>query len=1037
MLNIVIFVNPRNARSSDYPLQLWHEGKPLAEGRARIDQRTLLEHEHAFNAHDYGMELYHALFNGDLAQEYQRLVGSAGAEATVRIQLVIHPDAPELHALPWERIFHVWGNQEVALAATARTPFSRFLMTREGDQPPITERRLRLLVAVANPDGLPPGYAPLDVTGEISALADLFTELRDHLQVTILLGHTELPPELRARLAKLEPEIKVLDGVATSWQAIQRHLSDHHVLHILAHGQFKPGERTAYLLLEHAGDGEHAAGSMDRVADTDIAAGLTGVNPLPHLIFLAACESARRPADDANPFIGLGPKLVQAGVPAVIAMQDLVSMPLARELTGDLYRRIFVHGEVDRALNEARNLLYERDQLEWAVPVLFMRLRDGQLIDPACLPRPLCPYPGMKSFTAKERDQFFGRDAEIAELRQRLSIDVPLIAVIGPSGSGKSSLVMAGLLPKLDPKQWTIRTFEPGADPPEQLRKELEGLVDVDTGKRLDGGATRLLVVVDQLEQIFTATTGQAQRDGFLQDLLRLMTVEKVSTVLTMRSDFYDDLEKSVLWSAVERRRLDLTLPKGDRLREAIIKPAASVGVTVEPALVERLASEAGDEPDTLPFIQETLTWLWGDLEGRELTLRAYDDMIASAQQTGSKAKSGLQMAMALHADKAYNAFKSDETSRIDERRIAERILLRLVQLQDVERLTRRRQTKEELIVRPDEEEMVERVLESLRKEHLITLSSDESGKEVRVDLSHEALVRGWSPLAEWVIKHRDDELFRRELEKDADAWQEEGKELQGLGKLKWQLSSDLYRGKRLRKARDWAVRDSTDVDGAIGAFLDAAQRRVYVESAVLFVLVAALALLVGKPVVREVQIRRWQKLARGPVVILQAGKVRLGQPGPIPAAGETELADPPPRAFPETTVDSSALAMDQYEVSYDRYRLCVRAGACKTVENDPEFANRPGNLPIVKVTAFQANSFCRWIGGRLPTEVEWSALRAAAARVPGRGATNRPRRIGRTWRLTASSARSWGKLYLLMTCVLRAAPRRRPRRGSCTYSAT
>ena len=694
----------------------------------------------------------------------------------LRVRLQIDPGAAELHALDWERIYHYRRGQEVALAATGLTPFSRYTGLEEAEPAPVDARPLHLLFAIANPDGMP--LPAIDVPGEVEALHQALDELRQsgRFRITVMPGHTGLSRDLRERLQAAG--VEVAEG-STTPENILRQLPDCHIFHFLGHGSFeRVGARGGGVATLHLEDEQ---GRWLRWSDSEIADRLAKLTALPHLIFLAACDTARRPEQSENPFVGLGPKLVAAGVPAVVAMQDVVPMPLARRLTGDFYHQLLTHGVVDRALNEARNLVFRPDGFDWAIPVLFMRLKDGQLIDPAFLFRPPCPYPGMRPFTVKQGNLFFGRDAEIGELQRRLHAE-PLIAVIGPSGSGKSSLVMAGLLPRLDPKQWTIRTFEPGAAPPGQLRKELEGVVDVDTGKRSDGGATQLLVVVDQLEQIFTATTDQAQRDGFMQDLLRLMTVEKVRIVLTMRSDFYDDLENSVLWSAVERRDLALTLPKGDRLREAIVKPAASVGVTVEPALVERLASEAGEEPGTLPFVQETLTWLWEDLEGRELTLRAYEEMVASAQQTGSKAKSGLQMAMALHADKAYNAFKSDEKSRIDERRIVERILLRLVQLQDVERLTRRRQTIEELIVRPDEDVIVKQVLDSLRKEHLITLSGDESGKEVRVDLSHEALVRGWSPLAEWVIKRRDDELFRRELEEDAAAWRKEGEGFQGSG---------------------------------------------------------------------------------------------------------------------------------------------------------------------------------------------------------------------------------------------------------------
>jgi formylglycine-generating enzyme required for sulfatase activity len=974
-LNIVINIGARDAQRDAYAVQLQHEGKPLADIWARIDRQALLEDEHKLSAHDYGMELYNALFTGALGRAYDRLIGQARSETNIRVQLVIHPDAPELHALPWERLFHVFGDEETPLATSARTPFSRFLVIGVGDQPPVQERPLRLLLAVANPTGLPDTCLPLEAAGEVASLADLLAGLSDRVRGTLLAGRSVLPEDLRQRLA--EQGWAIHDGV-TSWRAIQRWLPGHHILHILAHGQFKAGDRpgkgTAYLLLEHEGTDRITRGAVDRVADDDIVTGLAGVDPLPRLIFLAACDSARRPAEaaapvtGANPFVGLAPKLVAAGVPAVVAMQDEAPIDLARTVAADFYRRLFDHGLVDRAMNEARSLVYERDQFAWAIPVLFMRLRNGELIDPSFLvPRPPCPYPGMRPFTTEQSGLFFGRDVEVADLRRRLRVE-PLIVVIGPSGSGKSSLVMAGLLPRLDATQWTVRTFEPGADPQGRLLKSVEGIVDIiTTARRLDQGQVRLLVVVDQLEQIFAPNVAKQQRDAFIGSLLRLITISGVSVVLTVRADFYDELMNSALWDAAKSRRLDLGMLDDDSLRAAIVEPAARAGVSVEPALVERLVADAAHEPGMLPFVQETLVSLWESLEGRNLALQAYEEMVVAAQRSGSTASNGLEVAMEAHAKAAYTALNWDE------QKVAQRILLRLIQLGDVERLTRRQQTEGELIVRDDEKQMVERVLESLARERLITLSGDAPGRERRVDLSHEALVHGWSSLEEWVCLGREAELLRREVEKASAVWQKENKGLR---------SSYLYRGVQLRQARKWAADHPDDVDHDIDIFLAAAQRRATVETGMLAMMSVGLILAVGMPIARQAQAVVWRRQARGPVVTLAAGPAQLGQPASGVAPVVVEEGELPPRSFPETTLALPELAMDRYEVSYERYRLCVRAGRCTGVENDPQFATAPGDLPVVSVTAFQAYSFCRWIGGRLPTEVEWErAVRGAGGR--------------------------------------------------------
>ncbi len=139
-------------------------------------------------------------------------------------------------------------------------------------------------------------------------------------------------------------------------------------------------QSTAYLLLEpHLGDEKASNLGVDLVSDETIVSSLTGRLPMPQLIFLAACESAKRPETGVNAFVGLGPRLVEAGVPAVVAMQDEVPMTLIPTLTARFYQDLFQHGQVDRALNVARASLFKPDSFDWAIPVLFMHLKDGLL----------------------------------------------------------------------------------------------------------------------------------------------------------------------------------------------------------------------------------------------------------------------------------------------------------------------------------------------------------------------------------------------------------------------------------------------------------------------------------------------------------------------------------------------------------------------------------------------------------------------------------------------------------------------------------
>src|SRR5262249_15454659 len=146
--------------------------------------------------------------------------------------------------------------------------------------------------------------------------------------------------------------------------------------HFLGHGIYATTKGSSALFLE--GDD----GSLKLVADDDVVSMVANVKPAAQLLFLASCEGARRPAGDARAFVSLGPKLVQARLPAVVAMQAKVPMALAHDLTVDFYRNLLDHGTIDLALNQARSLLYSNRDADWSIPVLFMRVPDGRLFEP-------------------------------------------------------------------------------------------------------------------------------------------------------------------------------------------------------------------------------------------------------------------------------------------------------------------------------------------------------------------------------------------------------------------------------------------------------------------------------------------------------------------------------------------------------------------------------------------------------------------------------------------------------------------------------
>ncbi|HET91580.1 MAG TPA: CHAT domain-containing protein [Chloroflexi bacterium] len=299
--------------------------------------------------------------SADLAADGQRLLAalladpglsSAWAEARGqaarrRLCLRIDPAAAELHGLPWELLSEK--DSFALLSAHADTPFSRYLPIALPWGSPVEDRPVRVLVAISNPDDLEAehGLAPVDVAQEREGL------------VAALGGDEGV-------------QLDFLDSPITL-ERLEEALHDgsYHVLHILSHGGFNPRRQQALLYLQEE------QGHTALVPDEAVVGMLARQAVRPRLVFLLACQSAARSTADA--FLGLGPKLVSVGVPAVVAMQDVVTMETGHTFSGTFYRRLVEHGQVDLAVNQARSTLLTAGRPDAAVPVLFMRLKSGQL----------------------------------------------------------------------------------------------------------------------------------------------------------------------------------------------------------------------------------------------------------------------------------------------------------------------------------------------------------------------------------------------------------------------------------------------------------------------------------------------------------------------------------------------------------------------------------------------------------------------------------------------------------------------------------
>jgi len=827
--DLLLRIFPLDAANNVYPIEAeLSDGSRFTGGQLKLDQEALLAQQS--DAEAYGTALFKSLFAGDLRRAYDKATSLAEAETggRLRVRLWVDDDAVELHAIPWERLYTQQRDTLIPLGAATLTPFSRYTSLETREPLPIAETPLRMLVVVANPTNLPGGLAPANVDLEVENIRKSLAELRrdNKIQVTLMPGRTGLAPALKERLT--QEGYTVIEGVSNLFN-LAPHLAKCHIFHFIGHGAFRKtaggGGGTAALYLEKAD------GAWQAVKDEEIVSMLTAVGTLPHLTFLVACESASRDPGAASPFVGLGPKLVQAGVPAVVAMQDQVPVELARLLSGEFYARLAEHGEVDRALNQARRQVFDQKSTAWAIPVLFMRIKSGRLFgaeteDDAPAPGEP-PFKGLQYFTENDADKFFGRELLTAKLVGRLRESRFLAVVVGASGSGKSSVVRAGMLPALKSGEkladgtlppegcarWPRYILTPAARPLEMLAAALTRdsdsvsattalIEDLAVDQRAlhlyaqklitrnTGGAQRLLVIVDQFEEIFTLCKDEATRRAFINNLLYASastTDGPTVVIIVFRADFYAKCgQYDNLREAVSQRQEFVGPMNRDELRRAIETPAQRGGWDLEAGLVEVILKDVGEEPGALPLLQHALLETWKRRRGRLMTIKGYTDA------------GGVSGAIANTAESIYQNLPSDQKP------IAKRIFLRLVEINIGSQSTRRRASLEELSPRAEDRPVVEAVLKTLVDNRLVVTT------DTTAEVAHEALIREWPTFREWIDQNREGLRTYRDL---ADA----AKEWDGLARDE----GVLYRGVRLIQAIEWVEENPNELTQLEREFLD------------------------------------------------------------------------------------------------------------------------------------------------------------------------------------------------------------------------
>jgi WD40 repeat protein len=360
------------------------------------------------------------------------------------------------------------------------------------------------------------------------------------------------------------------------------------------------------------------------------------------------------------------------------------------------------------------------------------------------------PYPGLAAFTTDHADLFVGREAVIDRCHELL-VEHGFVAIVGASGSGKTSLALAGVVPRLG----GAVVIRPGSDPLGALQRA-----------ELDAHAGHPLVV-DQLEELVTLCRNEAERARFVEVLL----AHPGGTVVTVRADLYGELAgHAVLAERLADSQVLLGPMDDEDLLRAIEEPARRCGLEVESGLAETVVHELGHAPGALPLLGHALRETWLRRDGRVLTVEAY------------RAAGGVDSAIASTADRALEALDDDR------RLVARQLLLRMVELRRDGEDARRWATRDELIEL--EPALAPAVLTVLTDARLLVADGDQ------ITVAHEALLRAWPKLRRWIAAERSDLLARQDLRVDAERWVAGGR-----------IEPDLYRGARLDAALEVADR--------------------------------------------------------------------------------------------------------------------------------------------------------------------------------------------------------------------------------------
>ena len=428
------------------------------------------------------------------------------------------------------------------------------------------------------------------------------------------------------------------------------------------------------------------------------------------------------------------------------------------------------------------------------------------------------PYKGLRAFEEGDAPDFFGREELVAQLVERLG-QTRFLAVVGPSGSGKSSVVRAGLIPALrrgaidGSDAWPIVDMFPGAhpldgleaallrgtpDPPasvmDQLERDEHGLHRA-VLRLLPSDRSELVLVVDQFEEVFTLVEDEAVRSHFLGSLEAAATDprSRLRVVVTLRADFYDRPLLYRGFAELFRSRVESLIPlSSDELERAISGPAKRVDVSLEPGLVAAMLSDVAEEPGALPLMEYALTELFERREGRSLTLRSYREI------------GGVSGALGRRAEELYARLEGGKDA-------ARQLFLRLVALGEGTEDTRRRVPRSEVASLDVDQQAMAIVIDTFGASRQLSFDRDARTGAPTIELAHEAMLTAWPRLHRWIDVARDDVRTERRVSAAAREWTEADRD-----------PSFLLAGSRLEQTEVWRAGSGLAITPEELEFIDA-----------------------------------------------------------------------------------------------------------------------------------------------------------------------------------------------------------------------